>query len=85
MKKSQCRAPKTIEFCRFIRLSFLPPGMRALTSFSRNAAGKGAQRAALNVEEYEICSRLAEETEFLELARDQAFPDAFMEELLFPV
>lgn len=34
MKKSQCRAPKTIEFCRFIRLSFLPPGMRALTSFS---------------------------------------------------
>ncbi len=50
-----------------------------------NAAGKGAQRAALNVEEYEICSRMAEETEFLELARDQAFPDAFMEELLFPV
>ncbi len=50
-----------------------------------NAAGEGAQRAVLSVEEYETCSRLAEETEFLELARDREFPDIFMEELLFPV
>lgn len=50
-----------------------------------NAAGEGAQRAAFRVEDYETCSRLAEETEFLELARDREFPDLFMEELLFPV
>ncbi|MFG6333647.1 MAG: ASKHA domain-containing protein [Lachnospiraceae bacterium] len=50
-----------------------------------NAAGEGAQRAALHVEEFEACSRLAEETEFLELARDRAFPDIFIEELMFPV
>jgi hypothetical protein len=37
------------------------------------------------VEEYEVCSRLAEETEFLELAGDREFSDAFMEELPFPV
>ncbi len=50
-----------------------------------NAAGEGARRAALYVEEYEVCSRLAEETEFLELAGDREFSDAFMEELPFPV
>lgn len=50
-----------------------------------NAAGEGAQRAALNMEEYEACSRLAEETEFLELAGDREFADLFMEELLFSV
>lgn len=50
-----------------------------------NAAGEGAQMAALSVETYEACGRLAEETEFLELAGDRAFPDLFMEELLFPV
>lgn len=50
-----------------------------------NAAGEGAQRAALNTEAYEACSRLAEETEFLELAGDREFSDIFMEELLFPV
>lgn len=50
-----------------------------------NAAGEGARRAALYVEEYEVCSCLAEETEFLELAGDREFSDAFMEELPFPV
>lgn len=50
-----------------------------------NAAGKGAQMAALDVRMYEQCSRLAEETEFLDLARSAAFPDVFVEELLFPV
>ena len=50
-----------------------------------NAAGEGARRAALYVEEYEVCSRLVEETEFLELAGDREFSDAFMEELPFPV
>ena len=50
-----------------------------------NAAGEGARMAVLSTETYEACGRLAEETEFLELARDRAFPDIFMEELLFPV
>lgn len=48
-----------------------------------NAAGEGARIAALDIREYEKCSRLARETECLELARDADFPDIFMEELMF--
>lgn len=48
-----------------------------------NAAGEGAKIAALDIREYEKCSRLARETECLDLARDADFPDIFIEELMF--
>lgn len=50
-----------------------------------NAAGEGAQIAALNEEEYRRSSLLAEETVFLELALDPGFQDVYVDELEFPV
>lgn len=49
-----------------------------------NAAGTGAQIAALNSGEYIRSSELARETEFVELAHLAEFQDIYVEELEFP-
>lgn len=50
-----------------------------------NAAGEGAQIAALNWSEFERSKELAEKTAFLELALDPEFQDIYIDELEFPV
>ena len=49
-----------------------------------NAAGEGARMAALNQEAYEESSRLAADTEFVELAHKEEFQEIFVKELGFP-
>ena len=49
-----------------------------------NAAGEGARMAALNQEAYEKSSRLAADTEFVELALKKEFQEVFVDELAFP-
>ncbi|MCI8506716.1 MAG: DUF4445 domain-containing protein [Lachnospiraceae bacterium] len=49
-----------------------------------NAAGMGAQIAAVNTDEFERGKKLAARTEFLELAMDPEFQDAYVDELEFP-
>ena len=48
-----------------------------------NAAGEGAKMAVLNVEEYEYSKRLAQGTEFLELASMPEFNDCYVDCLCF--
>lgn len=49
-----------------------------------NAAGEGARMAVLNEEAYEESSRLASETQFVELALKKEFQEVFVDELGFP-
>ena len=65
-------------------IGMLPAELRDRISSIGNAAGEGAQIAALNVSEYEHSLRLREETEFLELALDPGFQDIYVDELGFP-
>lgn len=48
-----------------------------------NLAGKGAQIAALNEEEYSRSKILAENTDYIELATDPDFQDVYIDELSF--
>lgn len=50
-----------------------------------NAAGEGAQIAAANVREYERCSRIAENTQFFDLAQEPQFGEIYISELGFPM
>ena len=49
-----------------------------------NAAGEGARMVTLNQEAYEESSRLAADTEFVELAHKEEFQEIFVKELGFP-
>ncbi len=49
-----------------------------------NAAGIGAQIAAVNADEFERGKRLAGQAEFLELAMDPEFQEVYVDELEFP-
>ena len=48
-----------------------------------NAAGEGAQIAALSQKELEKAKRIAAETGFLELAMDPDFQDIYVDKLSF--
>ncbi len=66
------------------RIGLLPPELSHCVVPVGNAAGTGAQIAAVNEEEYERSSVLARETEFVELAHLAEFQDIYVEELEFP-
>lgn len=66
------------------RLGLIPPVLLDRIIPVGNAAGEGAKLALLNKEEFERASRLARNTEFLELASMPEFQDQFVDELEFP-
>lgn len=65
------------------RIGLLPQKLSDRIVPVGNAAGTGAQIAAINSGEYERSSQLARETEFLELAHLPDFQDIYVEELEF--
>jgi len=64
-------------------IGLLPPELSGRIKSIGNAAGVGAQIAALNFQEYERSSYLAESVEFLELALDPDFQDTYVDQLMF--
>lgn len=65
-------------------IGLLPAELKDRIRLIGNAAGEGARIAALNEKEYEKCVHLARKTEFIELAMNSEFQDAYVEELSFP-
>lgn len=64
-------------------IGMIPPVLRERIIPIGNAAGEGAKMAVLNVEEYEYSKRLAQGTEFLELASMPEFNDCYVDCLCF--
>ena len=64
-------------------IGMIPPVLRERIVPIGNAAGEGAKMAVLNVEEYEYSKRLAQGTEFLELASMPEFNDCYVDCLCF--
>lgn len=48
-----------------------------------NAAGEGAKLAVLSRKEFAYAERLADETEFVELATEKSFQDVYVDQLMF--
>jgi len=65
------------------RIGMIPPVLQDRIIPVGNAAGAGAVSCALSAEEFAYAARLAEETDFLELASLPNFQDCYMESLLF--
>lgn len=65
-------------------IGLLPKELKDKSRPVGNAAGIGAQIAAISAEEFEYGRRLAAEAEFLELAMDPEFQDVYVDELEFP-
>lgn len=65
------------------RIGLIPSELRDRIHTIGNAAGQGSCLAACGEDAFALASRLAEETEFLELASDQEFQEIFVEELEF--
>ncbi len=65
-------------------IGMFPEGLKGRIEPIGNAAGEGAKIAALNQEEYQRSSQLAEQVEFLELALDPGFQEVYIDELEFP-
>ena len=65
------------------RIGMIPPELLERIHPIGNAAGAGAKRCALSREAYEYSKKLAEETEFLELASRPEFQDCFVDALEF--
>lgn len=66
------------------RIGLLPEELSDRITVLGNAAGEGARLTAISCQEWKRCSRLAETTEFAELAAENEFSDFFVEELGFP-
>lgn len=64
-------------------IGLLPEELRERIEQVGNAAGEGAQMAALDPSAFEAAKKHAAETEFLELALDPAFQDIYIDELEF--
>lgn len=65
------------------RIGMIPPALESRVIPIGNAAGEGAKLCAVSREEFAYSQRLAESTEFLELATLSDFQDRFMEALSF--
>ena len=65
------------------RIGMIPPELLKRIRPIGNAAGAGAKRCAVSREAYEYSKKLAEETEFLELASRPEFQDCFVDALEF--
>ena len=65
------------------RIGMLPPVLLDRITPIGNAAGEGAKLCALRREEFEYSRKLAEETEFLELASLPQFQDRYVDALEF--
>lgn len=65
------------------RIGMLPPVLLDRIIPIGNAAGEGAKRCALSRAEFDYSKRLAEETEFLELARLPQFQKRYLDALGF--
>ena len=65
------------------RIGMLPPVLLDRIIPIGNAAGEGAKRCALSRAEFNYSKRLAEETEFLELARLPQFQKRYLDALGF--
>ena len=66
------------------RIGMIPPQLLGRIRPIGNAAGEGAIRCCLSREEYEYSQKLADHTEFLELAGLPEFQDCFVDALEFP-
>ena len=64
-------------------IGMIPPVLRERILPIGNAAGEGARIAVLNSSEYEYSKRLAQGTEFLELASMPEFNDCYVDCLCF--
>lgn len=65
-------------------IGLIPPELEPRITPVGNAAGEGAKLAMLSRDEWTRARRLAEKTEFVELAADPAFQDCFVDNLAFP-
>ena len=65
------------------RIGMIPPALLDRIQPIGNAAGEGAKLCALNRGEFEYSKRLAENTEFLELASLPQFQDCYVDALEF--
>ena len=65
------------------RIGMIPPILQDRIVPIGNAAGEGAKLCALNREEFSYSQRLANETEFLELASLPQFQDCYLDALEF--
>ena len=65
------------------RIGMIPPILLDRIRPIGNAAGEGAKRCAVSRDAYEYSKRLAENTEFLELASRPEFQDCFVDALEF--
>ena len=65
------------------RIGMIPPVLMDRILPIGNAAGEGARIAVLNSSEYEYSKRLAQGTEFLELASMPEFNDCYVDCLTF--
>ncbi len=65
-------------------VGLIPPELSGRITSIGNAAGEGAQIAALSILEFVRSQKLAKETVFLELALDPEFQDIYVDELEFP-
>ena len=64
-------------------IGMIPPVLQERIEPIGNAAGAGSRLCALSAEEFAYSSRLAEDTEFLELASMAEFNDCYVDCLLF--
>lgn len=65
------------------RIGMIPPVLESRITPIGNAAGEGAKACALSRAEFEYSKRLAEHTEFLELASLPEFQDSYVDALEF--
>ena len=65
------------------KIGMLPSSLLKIVSPIGNAAGEGAKRCALSASEFDRAKRIAEETEFLELAALDSFQDRFIKNNYF--
>ncbi len=64
-------------------IGLIPYELKDRIALIGNAAGEGSKLAVINQEEYAYACRLAEKTEFIELASESRFQDVFVDELEF--
>ena len=66
------------------RIGLIPPELESRVVPVGNAAGMGAQMAALSGDEWRRAAQLASSAEYLELTSEPDFEDCFVDELAFP-
>ena len=65
------------------RIGMIPPALLDRIEPIGNAAGEGAKLCAVSRAAYDDCKRLAQQTEFLELASMPDFQDSYVDALDF--